>query len=171
MIACIAAFWAGFYQRWLRGPDFDILFGSFVLGSAVFLGIVPTLGHRLASTIALLGFPVGCFLGQLLILAAVVTLGVVPNLQGSDLQHSVYWICVGVSMGVIGGAISGLALRRMLTTMSRTDVRFRIVVWERWHCLVICRGHARIALFECDYDPQRFVPVRVLVQARRCGER
>jgi hypothetical protein len=26
-----------------------------------------------------------------------------------------YWICVGVSIGVIGGPISGLALRRLLS--------------------------------------------------------
>lgn len=32
-------------------------------------------------------------------------------------------------------------------------------------CLVICRGHARIALFEWGDELQRFVPVRVLLQA------
>ncbi|HEX6315603.1 MAG TPA: hypothetical protein VFZ73_12120 [Gemmatimonadaceae bacterium] len=120
VIGFVAAFWGGFYQPWVGGPDFDILFGSLVLGSAVFVGVVPTQGHRLAFIIALLGFPIGCFLGQLMILTIVVALGVVPNVQGSDLQHSVYWISVGVSMGTIGGGIGGLALRRMLLTTSRT---------------------------------------------------
>ncbi len=113
-IGFIAAFWAGSYQPWLTGPDFDILFGSFVLGSAVFLGVVPVRGHRLAAAIAVLAFPVGCFLGQLIIVSIVEATGFVPNLQESNLQHSVYWISVGVSTGVIGGSISGLALRRML---------------------------------------------------------
>lgn len=99
-VAFIAAFWAGAYQPWLRGPDFDILFGSFVLGSAAFLGLLPIGRDPLASSAALLAFPVGCFLGQLIILAVVETLGVVPNLQSSRLRHSVYWISVGVSMGV-----------------------------------------------------------------------
>lgn len=114
-VSFIAAFWAGSYQPWLRGPDFDILFGSFVLGSAACLGLVPIRRHPFASFAALLGFPVGCFLGQLIMLAVVETFEVVPNLQTSRLQHSVYWISVGVSMGVIGGSITGMALRRMLT--------------------------------------------------------
>jgi hypothetical protein len=120
VIGFVVAFWAGFYQPWLGGPDFDILFGSLVLGSTVFVGVVPTRRHRLGFIIALLGFPIGCFLGQLMILTIVLALGVKPNLQGSDLQHSMYWIGVGVSMGVIGGAIGGSALRRMLATVSGT---------------------------------------------------
>jgi hypothetical protein len=120
VIGFIAAFWAGFYQRWLHGPDYDILFGSFVLGSAVFIGVAPSPGHPLAFTIALLAFPVACFLGQLMIFAAVVAIGLVPDVQASALQHSAYWICVGVSMGAIGGAISGAALRRMLKMTIRT---------------------------------------------------
>jgi hypothetical protein len=90
VIGFIAAFWTGFYQRWLHGPDYDILFGSFVLGSAVFIGVVPARGHPLAFTIALLAFPVACFLGQLMILAAVAAIGFVPDLQGSDLVVSHY---------------------------------------------------------------------------------
>lgn len=114
VIGFVLAFWAGSYQPWLQGPDWDILFGSFVLGAAVFWGSVPGRGHRVALLIALLGFPVGCFLGQLAILAVVVASGIVPDLQASRLLHSAYWISVGLSMGIIGGTISGLALRRML---------------------------------------------------------
>jgi hypothetical protein len=114
VIGFTAAFWAGSYQPWLSGPDWDILFGSFVLGSAVFLGVVPAREHRVAAIIAMLAFPVGCFLGQLTVLGVVVATGIVPDLQASMLQHSVYWISVGVSMGAIGGWISAMALRRML---------------------------------------------------------
>jgi hypothetical protein len=114
--AFAAAFFAGSYQPWLGGPDWDILFGSVVLGNAAYLGLVPMRPHPLASTIALLAFPVGCFLGQLTIVAValMLTSGELPDLQRSRLAHSIYWISVGVTMGVIGGAIGGLALRRLL---------------------------------------------------------
>lgn len=118
-----AAFWAGSYQPWLGGPDWDILFGSFVLGSAVFVGVVPARGHRVASIIAMLAFPIGCFLGQLMILGVVVAIDITPDLQASMLQHSAYWISVGVSMGVIGGWISAMALSRMLPTSSEPRVQ------------------------------------------------
>jgi hypothetical protein len=118
VIGFISAFWAGSYQPWLTGPDWDILFGSFVLGSAAFLGVVPAREHRVATIIAVLAFPVACFLGQVMILGVVVAIGIVPDLQASMVQHSVYWISVGVSMGAIGGWISGLALRRMLPNTS-----------------------------------------------------
>ena len=115
VVGFIALFFAGAYQPWLGGPDWDILFGSLVLGSAVFAGVVRATGHRLAATVAVLSFPIACFVGQLLILAVVVGwLDVVPDLQGSMTLHSVYWICVGLSMGLIGGPIGGAALRRML---------------------------------------------------------
>jgi hypothetical protein len=113
--AFTAAFWIGSYQPWLTGPDWDILFGSFVLGNAAWPGVVPARGHRLAAVVAFLGFPVGCFIGQLMILSVVVVTGFIPNLQASNLQHSAYWVMLGVSMGVIGGSISGSALGRMLT--------------------------------------------------------
>jgi hypothetical protein len=119
--AFTAAFWIGAYQPWLTGPDWDILLGSFVLGNAAWPGVVPARGHRLAAAVAFLGFPVGCFLGQVMILSVVVATGFIPNLQASDLQHSAYWVMVGVSMGVIGGSISGSALRRMLTQTGRAS--------------------------------------------------
>jgi hypothetical protein len=122
VLGFVAAFWAGSYQPWLGGPDWDILFGSFVLGSTVFLGVVPAREHRLAAIVAALAFPVGCFLGQLIVLGVVVATGIVPDLQASMLQHSVYWISVGVSMGAIGGWISAIALSRMLPKSSEPTV-------------------------------------------------
>ena len=114
VLGFIAAFWAGSYQPWLTGPDWDILFGSLVLGSAVFLGVIPAQEHRAAVVTAILAFPVGCFLGQLMILGVVVATGIVPDLQASMPQHSMYWISVGVSMGIIGGWISAMALGRIV---------------------------------------------------------
>jgi hypothetical protein len=115
VIGFVALFFAGSYQPWLGGPDWDILFGSLVLGSAVFLGVVPARGHGLAATVAVLSFPFGSFVGQLILVAIVIGwLGIVPDLQASPLLHSVYWISVGLAMGLVGGWIGGLALQRML---------------------------------------------------------
>jgi hypothetical protein len=122
VVAFIAAFFFGSYQPWLTGPDWDILFGSVVLGSAAWPGVVPVSGHKLAAVVAHLGFPAGCFLGQLMILSVVVAAGVIPNLQASNLQHSVYWLSVGVSIGVLGGLISGSALGRIVTESVRASV-------------------------------------------------
>jgi hypothetical protein len=123
VVAFVAVFFAGSYQPWLRGPDWDILFGSVVLGSAAYLGLVSMRGHTWASSIALLAFPVACFLGQLLVLGVVLSVysGAVPDLQTNQVLHSVYWISVGASMGVIGGPISGLALRRLLPARSASS--------------------------------------------------
>ena len=58
-------------------------------------------------------------MGQLIIVGiVVVTFDRIPDLQTNRLMHSVYWISVGLSMGLIGGAISGPALRRLLTSPS-----------------------------------------------------
>jgi hypothetical protein len=122
-VAFTAAFFAGSYQPWLHGPDWDILFGSVVLGSAAFVGLVPMRRHSLASTVALLAFPIGCFVGQLIIVGIVVlTFDSIPDMQRSRLAHSVYWISVGLAMGLIGGAIGGPALRRLLTAVEPAEV-------------------------------------------------
>jgi hypothetical protein len=121
--AFIAAFFAGAYQPWLGGPDWDIMFGSVVLGNAAFVGLVPMRRHPIASTVAVLAFPIGCFSGQLIILGIVVlTLDGIPDMQRSRLAHSAYWISVGLAMGLIGGAISGPALRRLLASVEPADV-------------------------------------------------
>jgi hypothetical protein len=122
-VAFIAAFFAGAYQPWLQGPDWDILIGSVVLGSAAFVGLLPMRRHPLASTVALLAFPIGCFVGQLIIVGIVVmAFDSIPDMQRSRLAHSVYWISVGLAMGLIGGAIGGPALRRLLTAVEPAEV-------------------------------------------------
>jgi hypothetical protein len=109
------AFFAGSYQPWLGGPDWDILFGSLVLGSAAFVGLAPMRPKPVAAAVAVLAFPIGCFIGQLIILGVVVAaMERIPDLQTSRMAHSVYWVCVGVAIGLIGGAIGGPALWRLL---------------------------------------------------------
>lgn len=112
------AFWIGYYQPWVNGPDTDILFGYLVLGSAVWLGNVPTKGHGMAAAVALVSFPVASFVGELCLLGAFTVLQITPALQTSSLQHSVFWITVGGVTGILGGWLSGHAIARMLPAKS-----------------------------------------------------
>ncbi len=114
-VTFIAASWIGTYQTVvLPGWDTDILLGFLVLGSGVWIGSVPTKGHRIAALIALLSFPVASLVGELCLLAAFTMLGITPALQTSEIQHSVFWITVGGVTGILGGWLSGMALARML---------------------------------------------------------
>jgi hypothetical protein len=113
-IAFPVAFWIGYYQPWINGPDTDILVGFLVLGSAVWVGNVPAKGHPAAATIALASFPFASFVAELCLLVAFTLLHVTPALQRSELQHSIFWITVGGVTGILGGWFSGLAIARML---------------------------------------------------------
>lgn len=113
------AFWIGYYQPFVRGPDTDILFGFLALGSAVWLGRVPTAGHRVAAFIALLSFPAASVIAELGLIITFSLLGITPAVQTSEIQHSVFWITVGGITGILGGLVSGLALARMVPPAAR----------------------------------------------------
>lgn len=108
------AFWAGYYQPWIEGPDTDILLGYLVLGSAAWIGNVPVSEHRVAALVALLSFPVASFVGELCLLVVFTLLRVTPTVETSAIQHSAFWLTVGGVSGLLGGWVSGLALTRML---------------------------------------------------------
>jgi hypothetical protein len=95
-IAFIVAFWVGYFQMWIEGPDTDILLAYLVLGSAVWLGNVPINGHRVAAAVALLSFPIASVVGELFLLVAFTSLQVTPAIQTSEIQHSVFWIMLEV---------------------------------------------------------------------------
>jgi hypothetical protein len=112
-VAFNIGYWIGTYLP--TDLDTDILLGFLALGSAVWLGIVPINGHRLSAAFALLSFPVASFVAELALIGVVVLLlGISPDLQGSMLWHSVFWITVGGASGILGGWLSGLALAKML---------------------------------------------------------
>lgn len=113
-IAFVLAFWIGYFQPWIEGPDTDMLLGFLVLGSAAWLGTVRVRGHGVAAAIAVLGFPIAGFVGELILFVAFTVLGVTPSLQTSELQHSLFWITVGGTAGILGGWLGGTALERML---------------------------------------------------------
>jgi hypothetical protein len=115
-VAFPVAFWLGYYQPWITGPDTDILAGFLVLGSAVWIGHVPAKRHPVAATTAILSFPVASFVAELCLLIVFTVLHITPALQTSELQHSIFWITVGGITGILGGWISALAIARMLTT-------------------------------------------------------
>lgn len=117
VVAFNIAFWIGYYQPFVIGPDTDILLGFLVLGSAIWLGNVPTKGHFVAAAIALLSFPFASFVGELCLVIAVTMFKFTPDLQASMIQHSLFWITVGGVTGLLGGWISGLALARMLPAL------------------------------------------------------
>jgi hypothetical protein len=108
------AFWIGYYQPWLEGPDTDILLGYLTLGSAVWLGNVHANGHRTAAAIALLSFPIASVVGEVCLFVAFTVLNITPAMQTNELHHSIFWITVGGVTGVLGGWLGGLALVRML---------------------------------------------------------
>jgi hypothetical protein len=112
-------YWIGSYLPidW----DTDILLGFLALGSAVWVGIIPTDRHRLSAALALLSFPLASVVMELALVGVLVSLlGMTPDLQASTLLHSLFWITIGGGSGVLGGWISGVALGKMLPAPSGT---------------------------------------------------
>ncbi len=120
-ILSVLAFWIGYYQPFVGGPDWDIILGWFVVGASVWVGSLRFQNHIFSRIFAFMGFPIGCFLGQLFIVWIVSLTGFEPDLQKSMIQHSIYWIAVGIFTGSIGGLISGLALRNLLAQVNKSN--------------------------------------------------
>ena len=85
-VAFEIAFWLGYYQPWIEGPDTDIPLCYVVLGSAVWLGNIPTKGHRVAAMVALLSFPVASIVGEVGLLVVFTSLQVTPAMENK--HHS-----------------------------------------------------------------------------------
>ncbi len=111
----IVLFWVGYYQTLIPdGPDFDILFGYLALGSGMWFGLVPFKNNKIPFLIALLSFPLASFIGEVIFLLIVTGLKIELDLQSGMLHHSLFWITVGVTTGLVGGWISGKALFSVL---------------------------------------------------------
>ncbi|GMV60477.1 MAG: hypothetical protein AMXMBFR72_35650 [Betaproteobacteria bacterium] len=115
------AFWIGYHQPFVIGPDTDILLGFLVLGSAVWPGTVPVKGHLLPAVIAVLSFPVASVVAELALIITFSVLQITPAMQTSELQHSIFWIVVGGVSGSLGGWVSGLALASMVPSGTVTS--------------------------------------------------
>ena len=114
VLAFIGMFWFGYYQSFIPdGPDYDILFGFLVLGTAMWLGKVPLQSKPLAFIVALLSFPIASFIGELLLFVVVTSFGLDLDIQ-NPWVHSLFWLTVGITTGLLGGWISGRALMKLL---------------------------------------------------------
>ena len=110
----VGLFWAGYYLPLPFGLDWDILFGFTALGAAVWVGHLRAAGHPLAALMAFLAFPLASFLGEVIIFLVVINLGLKPEIGTDPIMHSVFFLTVAVTTGLVGGGISGKALQRML---------------------------------------------------------
>lgn len=111
----ISLFYIGYYQEVIPGGlDTDILFGYLALGSGMWIGKIPFKGNELASIIAMLSFPFASFIGEVILLLIVTSFNIEFDVQSSMLDHSIFWLTVGVITGLLGGWIGGQALSRIL---------------------------------------------------------
>lgn len=115
VVAFLILFYIGYYQEFIPGElDTDILMGYVVLGSGMWIGAVKTKGHWLAILIAVLSFPFASFIGEVLLFFFVTGLDLNLDLQFDALHHTIFWEVVGVTTGLLGGWISGLALSKVI---------------------------------------------------------
>lgn len=115
-IAFIALFWLGYYQTIIPdGPDFDILFSYLVLGAGLWVGSISFAQNKFYWLVALLSFPIASFIGEVLFFLIVTGFKIELDMQKSMMHHTMFWLTVGVTTGLIGGWLSGLMLYKMLT--------------------------------------------------------
>ncbi|MDX2046892.1 MAG: hypothetical protein SFU87_08900 [Chitinophagaceae bacterium] len=114
IIIFVTFFWMGYYQELIPdGPDYDILFAYLILGTAMWLGKIPINGHWLATIIAVLSFPFASFIGVVILLLTITGFHIKFDVQ-TDAHHTIFWLTVGVTTGLLGGWISGMALWKIL---------------------------------------------------------
>ncbi len=116
VIAFVALFWFGYYQRFIPdGPDYDILFAFLILGSGSWIGLLSFKGRPLQMLLALIAFPLASFIGQLILFTLVVGLELFElELQTSIVDETILWLFTGVTTGLLGGWINGQVLGKVL---------------------------------------------------------
>ncbi|ANM30311.1 hypothetical protein ABI59_13105 [Acidobacteria bacterium Mor1] len=110
----VGLFWAGYYLPLPFGLDWDILFGFTALGASIWIGHLRVGGHPIAALVAFLAFPAASFLGEVIIYLVVINLGLEPKIGTDPIMHSVFFLTVALTTGLVGGGLSGKALERML---------------------------------------------------------
>lgn len=113
-IAFNIAFWVGYYQPVRIGPDTDMILGFLVLGSIGWLGALPIKRHRVAAAIAVISFPVGGVVGQVLLLISMALFDFTLDPRTNMVHHTLLWMTTGVAAGLLGGWASGVALSKMV---------------------------------------------------------
>lgn len=111
----IGLFWFGYYQTIIPGGlDYDILFSYLALGSGLWISTIPFSKNKMSWVIALLSFPFASFIGELILFIIYTSFDLNMDVQSNTTNHSIFWITVGVTTGLLGGLISGNMLYRML---------------------------------------------------------
>lgn len=105
----VVAFWIGYYLPW-NGPDLDMILGFLVLGSSTWFGTAALEGRFARGALAALAFPVAGVLGEIVLVLGASATGSIPDVQGSDLVHSFFWLFLATWAGVLGGWLSGRLL-------------------------------------------------------------
>ena len=114
IVLFVIFFWVGYYVPFLpAGPDYDILFGYAVLGCGSWLGVASIRKHWALQIIGFLCFPFASFLGELILYIFFTTTGIEWNMQEGMFYHILFWLVVGITTGLVGGAISGTVINRI----------------------------------------------------------
>ncbi len=108
-------FWFGYYQNIIPdGPDYDILFGFLVLGSGLWITDLSFSQNKIPWLVAVLSFPFASFIGELILFLIVINFELDMDVQQSMLDHTIFWVSVGLVTGILGGWISGTMLYKMI---------------------------------------------------------
>jgi hypothetical protein len=91
VVALNVVFWCAWYQPWID-PNIRFLLGSVVLGSWIWVGNLPTRGHRVAAVAALMSFPFASFVGVSCFVMALMLLKIPLAIETSDIQHAAFFI-------------------------------------------------------------------------------
>ena len=111
----IAFFWFGYYQTIIPdGPDYDILFAYFILGCSLWIGKIPWKGNQVRTILAILIFPLASIVGEVIFLLFVIGFNIELDMQNGLLHHTLFWLTVGVTTGLLGGWLSSRVLFNML---------------------------------------------------------
>ena len=103
----VSAFWLGWYTL---GPPMN-LFSYIVLATAAWVSPRHVVGWRLfKACLVALGTLAGTFSG-VAVFGGLARVGVVTfDTQASPISHTVFWLCVGLGTGIVGGFLGGRAL-------------------------------------------------------------
>ena len=121
VVAFNVAFWLGYYQSIIEGPDTDILLGFLVLGCVTWIGRIGGFKHPVTTLVALISFPIASFVGEVLVLLGFLSTGIEPDIHHNLWHHSLFWIVVGMITGGIGGFVSGKVLSNLLPNSNASD--------------------------------------------------
>lgn len=111
----VAFFWIGHYQSFIPdGPDYDILFAYLILGTGLWIGKVKWKGNEAKILLSIAIFPLSSIIGEVIFFLIVIGFNIELDMQNGLLHHTMFWLAVGATTGLLGGWLSGIVLLKML---------------------------------------------------------